>query len=139
MLRSALALLAAASACAVVAACQTPRIDTQADVQHTPQGAPAAVRNDPNEFAFGRRVARRLCAECHALDPGQASPLADAPPFPVLYQRFPVERLDQEVEAGMMVGHPRMPLLRHLDEDEAAALVAYLSHFRRDAAGAAPR
>jgi hypothetical protein len=39
----------------------------------------------------------------------------------------------------MMVGHPRMPLLAHLDEDEEAALVAYLSSFRRNADGQAPR
>lgn len=92
--------------------------------------AAAAAASDPSWIPYGRRVAVQHCAECHALDVGQVSPLADAPPFPILYTRFPVEQLGAQLEGGMMVGHERMPLLTRLDPDDTRALVAYLSHFR---------
>jgi mono/diheme cytochrome c family protein len=120
----------------LLASCQTP--GTSPPPESLPLQSQTAVTPNPDLVSFGHRVAVRHCAQCHALDPGAASPLADAPPFPTLYARFPVERLAQEIEGGMMVGHPRMPLLRRLDEDEASALVAYLSQFRRDEAAPAP-
>lgn len=95
-----------------------------------PPSAASAAADDPSWIPYGRRVAVQHCAECHALDVGQVSPLADAPPFPILYTRFPVEQLGAQLEGGMMVGHERMPLLAHLDPDDTRALVAYLSHFR---------
>jgi cytochrome c len=76
-------------------------------------------------------VAQQHCAECHSQTAGVESPLHDAPPFPTLYQRFPVEQIGDRIEGGMMVGHPRMPLLRALDPDEERALTAYLVSFRQ--------
>lgn len=116
----------ALAAMAMLAACQS-----------APPAAPAApaanatlAADDPSWIPYGRRVAVQHCAECHALDVGQVSPLADAPPFPILYTRFPVEQLGTQLEGGMMVGHERMPLLTQLDPDDTRALVAYLNHFR---------
>jgi cytochrome c553 len=41
----------------------------------------------------GRAYARSHCARCHAIDEKSASPLAIAPPFRTLHERYPVESL----------------------------------------------
>lgn len=91
-------------------------------------GAAAAQARTGELVSQGRTVATRHCGECHAIDAGQKSPLADAPPASELYRRFPVERMAEALELGMMNDHPRMPDFR-LDPDERRALTAYLSSF----------
>lgn len=77
----------------------------------------------------GHLLAKRYCGECHAVDPGSPSPLADAPPLPGVYRRFPVERMAEALALGLMEDHPRMPNLA-LDIDEREAITAYLSSYR---------
>jgi len=84
------------------------------------------------EVAAGRRIAERACGECHAIGRSGASPLADAPPFRNLHRQFDVARFPLAFEAGMLVGHPRMPKVE-LDEDELAYLTAFLVSFSRPA------
>jgi mono/diheme cytochrome c family protein len=87
------------------------------------------------DVAFGRRVAQRNCGGCHAVAGGR-SPNPDSPPFRRLYRRYGPGGLDALLAEGMLAPtdrseeggrpyHPRMPQVR-LDEDEAAALKAYL-------------
>jgi len=84
---------------------------------------------DPKSLTgVGKRVAARYCGECHAVEPGALSRLSDAPPMPELYRRFPVERMGEALELGMMDNHPRMPNFI-IDPDEREALTAYLSSF----------
>lgn len=80
------------------------------------------------EAAAGQRLAQRSCAECHAVRAGQPSPLAEAPAFPTLYTRFNVDSLAAAFERGVMIGHPRMPLVR-FDVDEIGYLTAFLKSF----------
>lgn len=89
----------------------------------------------------GRRIAKAYCGQCHALGAGP-SPLAAAPPFATLHRRYPkgggLEDLLGEgmiapatpQEEGQPHMHPRMPQV-HLDEDEVAALVAFLRAAQR--------
>lgn len=77
----------------------------------------------------GKMLAERHCGGCHAVERGKVSPLTDAPPMWTLYRRFPVERMDEALEVGMLNDHPRMPDF-NLDIDERRALTAYLSSFR---------
>lgn len=88
----------------------------------------AAQTNDADMVKYGKSIAARFCGECHAIEPGEKSPLADAPPAPELYRRFPVERMAAALELGMLDNHPRMPNFQ-LDPDERKALTAYLSSF----------
>ncbi len=90
--------------------------------------APLALAQDRDAVAFGRTIAQRHCGECHAIDTGAKSPHPDAPPLPQLHRRFPVERMDEALELGMMDDHPRMPNFE-LDADERQALTAYLASF----------
>ncbi len=60
----------------------------------------------------GRRLARVYCARCHAIDKVSPSPLAIAPPFRTLHQRYPVETLQEALAEGIVTGHPSMPEFR---------------------------
>lgn len=104
----------------------------QAGADGKPASAPASSQ------ALGEQgVAQRNCGTCHAVAPGSdLSPLADAPPFATLYQRYPPGGLDQILTEGMLAPsrppeegspsrHPRMPMVK-LDDDEVAQLRAYL-------------
>jgi len=77
----------------------------------------------------GRLIAKRYCGECHAVDPGAASPLADAPPLPGVYRRFPVDLMAEALELGLMDDHPRMPNF-NLEADEREAITAYLKSYQ---------
>jgi len=91
--------------------------------------APAwAQRGNSDRVEAGRRVAARFCGECHAVTPNTVSPLPDALPMSQLYLRFPVERMGEAIELGMMKDHPRMPDF-DLGDDERQALSDYLSSF----------
>jgi len=60
----------------------------------------------------GRRLARIYCARCHAIDKVSPSPLAIAPPFRTLHERYPVETLQEALAEGIVTGHPTMPEFR---------------------------
>lgn len=96
----------------------------------TPQPRPP-----PSPALGGQGIAQRNCGICHAVD-ARPSPLADAPPFATLYQRYPPGGLDQILTEGMLAPsrkpeegspdhHPRMPMVE-LDDDEVTLLKAYL-------------
>ncbi len=68
---------------------------------------------------------RTNCARCHAIGRTGKSPLAEAPPFRILHQRYPVEDLAESLAEGIRTGHPSMPEFR-LDPGQASDLIAYL-------------
>jgi len=92
-------------------------------------GAALAASGPPDEVVAGRRLATRQCGECHGIDPGQASRMAEAPRFPELYTTFPVERLAEALERDVFTGLPHMKAFA-LDEDERVQLQAYLVSFK---------
>lgn len=82
--------------------------------------APTAAAPD---LANGERVAKRWCAECHVVAPGQAKASADVPSFASISDRSP------EALAGLLAApdkaHSRMQNLT-LSRGEIADLVAYI-------------
>ncbi|PLR28623.1 cytochrome C [Caulobacter zeae] len=101
--------------------------------QRTPPPSPPqqSVAGIPS----GMSLAKRLCGACHAV--GEIdSPMADAPPFASLYQRYPAGCLEVVLSEGMLDPahpneegpprrHPRMPMAV-LADDQRADLMAYL-------------
>ena len=94
--------------------------------------AQALPRQNPT-VAAGRHIAQQNCGGCHAVGTGP-SPLADAPPFRLLHQRYGSRTLGDLLQEGMLAGpqdevarpmHPRMPAVK-LDSDKIADLTAYL-------------
>ena len=65
--------------------------------------------------------------------PGE-SPLAKAPPFRALHERYPVENLSEALAEGIRTGHPAMPQFDALDVEQIDELIAYLKSLEQCAA-----
>ncbi len=85
---------------------------------------PAAFAFDP-AAQRGGNFARVNCAKCHAVGKIGDSPLAEAPPFRTLHERYNVEDLAESFAEGIRTGHQSMPEWR-LDPAEINDLIAYL-------------
>lgn len=73
----------------------------------------------------GKAIAEANCASCHAIGTSSESPHADAPPFRILSERYPVDSLQEALAEGIVVGHADMPEFR-FEPDEIEALLAYM-------------
>lgn len=91
-------------------------------------GAPDDAAAEERQLFAGRRLVVRDCARCHAVAGPGPSPVADAPPFATLGQRYPVEHLAEALAEGIVVNHPTvdMPQFRY-DPVDIAAILAYLA------------
>lgn len=86
---------------------------------------PTSADDGEDPVARGAAFATERCADCHAVGPTGASPLAEAPPFRDLHLRYPVEHLAEALAEGIAVGHPAMPQFV-LEPEEVEALILYL-------------
>jgi cytochrome c len=73
----------------------------------------------------GAEYARTHCARCHSIGKTGPSPLAAAPPFRTLHQRYPVESLEEALGEGIVTGHPDMPEFK-LDPGQVGDFIAFL-------------
>ena len=90
----------------------------------TAAGVTATAAMDPKEQR-GLTFAQTNCAMCHAIGRHGSSPLAEAPPFRTLHERYPVEDLEEPLAEGIMTGHPTMPQWQ-LDPGQISDLIAYM-------------
>jgi len=74
--------------------------------------------------------ARANCASCHSIDKVSPSPLAIAPPFRTLHERYSVEALEEALAEGIVTGHPTMPEFR-LEPDQIGNFIAFLKTLER--------
>ena len=73
----------------------------------------------------GRAIVERNCARCHAIGVAGESPLAAAPQFRRLHERYDVEAIAEGLAEGLTVGHGPMPEWTFPPAD-IAAIIAYL-------------
>jgi mono/diheme cytochrome c family protein len=73
----------------------------------------------------GRAIAAAKCARCHAISTAGKSPVALAPPFRTLPQRYPVGHLAEALAEGIVAGHPMMPEFTFAPP-EIDALLSYI-------------
>jgi mono/diheme cytochrome c family protein len=73
----------------------------------------------------GRVLVINNCARCHAIDKHGASPVALAPPFRTLHERYPVEDLQEPLAEGIVTGHPMMPEFS-FDPGQVNDIISYL-------------
>lgn len=85
---------------------------------------PVAQAEDA-DVTKGRKLAAAYCAKCHNIHKIGKSPLAIAPPFRTLHERYPVETLAEALAEGIMTGHPTMPQFT-FEPDQIGALIAFL-------------
>lgn len=89
----------------------------------------AAAQENPR-IVRGRQFAEANCAHCHQIGRFGDSPLAIAPPFRTLHERYPVEELEEALAEGVVTGHPTMPQFQ-LDTAQIADFIAYLKSLER--------
>ncbi len=92
-------------------------------------GTSASAQQDPR-VQRGEQFARTNCAMCHAVGRFGDSPLAIAPPFRTLHEKYPVEDLEEALAEGVITGHPTMPQFQ-LDAAQIADFIAYLKTLER--------
>jgi len=73
----------------------------------------------------GKAFAQANCSHCHSIDKFTQSPLAIAPPFRTLHQRYKVESLEEALGEGIVTGHPSMPEFR-LDPGQVSDFISFL-------------
>jgi mono/diheme cytochrome c family protein len=86
-------------------------------------GVAAAQGHDP-AAQRGLNFVRTNCAQCHAIDKVSPSPLAVAPPFRTLHEKYPIVYLEEALAEGIVTSHPTMPQFR-LDPGQIADVIAY--------------
>jgi mono/diheme cytochrome c family protein len=86
--------------------------------------ATAPCNAAPNVLA-GKAFAQANCSHCHSIDKVTRSPLAIAPPFRTLHERYPVESLEEALGEGITTGHPSMPEFR-LDPGQVGDFISFL-------------
>ena len=87
----------------------------------------AASGGSPARTAAGEEIADELCSRCHATRGPGPSPIADAPAFSILSERYPIRWLEEALAEGIVVRHPsvEMPEFR-FEPAEIDALLTYL-------------
>ena len=73
----------------------------------------------------GRLIALESCARCHAIAGNADSPLAEAPPFRRLSERYDIGDLAEALAEGISVGHKEMPPFA-FEPPQIDALLTYL-------------
>jgi len=85
----------------------------------------AAAAPSAEDLKYGEDLLITHCGSCHATGRTDASRRADAPPFRVLGQRYPIDSLEESLGEGIMSGHPDMPEIS-FGADDVGAIVDYL-------------
>ena len=73
-------------------------------------------------LAYGKALVEANCAFCHGVGPADASRHPEAPPFRTLWERYPIDALEESFAEGIATGHPDMPQFTATPEQLAAIL-----------------
>ena len=83
---------------------------------------PAAAQEEDPVIAYGKALVEANCAACHGIETADESHHPDAPPFRVLWERYPIDALEESFVEGIAVGHPDMPQFTATPEQIGAIL-----------------
>lgn len=86
----------------------------------------AVAQTDAERLDHGKGLVETNCARCHAVGATDESPLADAPAFRTLSERYPVDALEEAFAEGIVTGHPDMPEFEATPQ-QIADIIAYLA------------
>jgi mono/diheme cytochrome c family protein len=75
----------------------------------------------------GERLAKRWCASCHVVAPGQKGAATEAPPFDAIARQPGFN--EKQIAYFLLDPHPKMPDM-NLSRTEAADLAAYIATFK---------
>ncbi|MHB9879880.1 c-type cytochrome [Pacificimonas sp. ICDLI1SI03] len=85
---------------------------------------------ESESIARGKVFAEANCTSCHALTDDKPQ-RADVPSLARAADRFPAAMLAESLEAGIQVGHPKMPVFV-FERENVADLVAYMETLRSE-------
>lgn len=88
--------------------------------------APVLAQEGDEWLAYGKALVEANCAVCHAVGATGESRHAEAPPFRVLMERYPIDALEESFVEGITVGHPDMPEFIATPE-QIAAIIDYIA------------
>ena len=57
------------------------------------------------DLARGHALLKEKCSRCHSIEAEGVSPLAAAPPFRTLSERYPIADLEEALVEGILTGH----------------------------------
>jgi len=83
---------------------------------------PAGAQEDDPVIAYGKALVEANCAACHGIGAADASHHPEAPPFRTLWERYPIDALEESFVEGIATGHPDMPQFTATPEQLAAIL-----------------
>jgi mono/diheme cytochrome c family protein len=81
-----------------------------------PEAPPVAAAVVPSAER-GHALVKRDCGGCHAVEADGDSPLARAPAFRTLHDKYPLEALEEALAEGILSGHPAMPEYEYAPEE----------------------
>lgn len=100
-------------------------------------GGVILASDDGGAAARGRAIVAQNCAPCHRIEGVGESPVAAAPAFATLSERYPVAYLAEALAEGIVVGHEQaaveMPQFA-FPPDDVGAIIAYLESVQATAA-----
>lgn len=83
---------------------------------------PATAQEEDANIAYGRALVEANCAGCHGIAAADESNHPDAPAFRTLWERYPIDALEESFVEGIVTGHPDMPQFTATPEQIAAIL-----------------
>ena len=84
--------------------------------------AAAEEEEDDPIIAYGKALVDANCAACHGIGMADESHHPDAPAFRTLWERYPIDALEESFVEGIATGHPDMPQFTATPEQIAAIL-----------------
>jgi mono/diheme cytochrome c family protein len=87
--------------------------------------APAFAQDAAVSERRGAALVAQQCAMCHAVGRFDESLERQAPPLRTMSRRVPLDRLEQQLGAGLLGGHPIMPKFAFAARD-VDAIMRYL-------------
>lgn len=96
--------------------------------------SPVESPRPAGSISAGLRMSELVCAQCHAIGQSGESPVAEAPAFRRLAERYPVTLLEEAFAEGLLTGHPAMPEFR-FSESEIEDLLAYIQSIQERQGG----
>lgn len=92
---------------------------------------PVSAQDDDPEFDYGKALVEANCAACHGIESDDQSAHPEAPPFRTLWERYPIDALEESFVEGIATNHPDMPQFTATPQ-QIAAIIDYIASLQPD-------
>lgn len=92
---------------------------------------PAIAQDTDPDFDYGKALVEANCAVCHGMESDDLSKHPEAPPFRTLWERYPIDALEESFVEGIATNHPDMPQFTATPE-QIVAIIDYIASLQPD-------